>query len=442
VREERPYVFIGTSGYPRYRGVDLMAQPWTTYGYKGGNFGALARLTLSGEWVVEAGAFRSYARTPINMEPLLTGVNSLSQGTYQIAAAPPRDVASTSGEIRVSNQYNTDTVRNTFYGSVKARDRRNESGGSDTINYGPGTLTSVPQVPEATFNLRPVTVVTADQFTPALGYEGVWRDVGQLSAGVQKTFYHRTIAVPGTPVLSSRSKPWLYNIAGAGFFSSKFVVYASYTRGFEEVGNAPINAVNRDEAVPAQLTQQIDAGIKYQITPTLAVVAGAFEIKKPFFNLDAGNVFRQLGNTSNRGIEVSLTGNLTERFTIVAGGIFIDPQVRFDTGGGQVSAVAIGPIPGLIRANFQYRPEFLQGLTLDAKVERTSARDATALIRLPSVTTFDAGLRYNAEVFGRNVTARLQTFNLSNEYSLTPNASGQMQSMDGRRFEFSLAFDL
>lgn len=196
--------------------------------------------------------------------------------------------------------------------------------------------------------------------------------------------------------------------------------------------------------MPAQLTQQVDAGVKYQILPRLALVAGIFEIKKPYFNLDQNSVFRRLGSTSNRGAEVSLAGNLSDRVTIVAGGIFIAPKVQYDTGaGGQVSTVPIGPIPGLIRVNIQYRPPLIEGLAVDVRVERTSRRFATLTnLQLPAVMAFDAGVRYNTQVFGKNLTARLQTSNLTNAYSLTPSASGQVQSLDGRKFELSLAFDL
>ncbi len=436
-------MFIGNAGVPQFRAIKLASQPWTTYGFSADNFGATAQLALDGDWAVDAGLFRSQTSAPIITEPFLFNTDSLGHGNYVITASPARDVGSTSGEIRISKRYGTETVRSTFYASVKGRDRSGESGGAHSIAFGPATVTTSPLVAPAVFKLGQTTLVTADQVTAGLAYEGVWRDVGQLSLGVQKSSYRRTIAAPGTATISGRSRPWLYNAGAAVTVSARFVVYGSYARGFEEIGNAPSNAANRDEAVPAQLTQQVDTGIKYQILPKLALLAGIFEIKKPYFDLDRGNIFRRLGSTSNRGAEISLAGSVTDRTTVVAGGIFIDPKVRYDGAtGGAVSAVPIGPIPGLIRANFQYRPLFLDGLVLDAKVERTSKRYATLnKLQLPSVVTLDAGARYNTQILGRNLTVRLQTFNLTNAYSLTPQASGQVQSLDGRKVEISLAFD-
>jgi len=222
------------------------------------------------------------------------------------------------------------------------------------------------------------------------------------------------------------------------------LVYASFTRGFEEIGNAPLIAVNRDEAVPAELTEQVDAGIRYQLLKELQLVAGVFEIRKPYFDLDQENVFRRIGDTRNRGIELSLAGALTDTLTVVAGLILIDPEVKVASGaGGSGRRVAIGPVPGLLRVNLQYRLAGVEGMTLDAKVERNSGRYARPdILRLPAVTTVDIGVRYDTMFMGRNVAVRLQGMNLTDQFGLLPAASGQLTPFDSRRFEFSLAFDM
>jgi iron complex outermembrane recepter protein len=440
---ERPYVFIGNSGYPRYRGIDLMAQPWTDYGFASQNYGVTADFDLSEDWELAAGVFRSEADTRLNYEPSLLDTDGEERGNYSITASPPRNSRSTSGEIRLARRFATAALQSSVYMSVRARDRSGESGGADTIALGPATTTWVPQVPPLELDPGPTTRIDAQQVTPGIGYEGLWRDVGQLSVGVQKSYYERTVYAPGAAAVRGKSEPWLYYIAAAVHASPQLAVYASYTRGFEEIGNAPFNAANRDEVVPAQSTEQVDAGIRYRLTPGLTLVAGVFEIEKPYFDLDAVNVFRHVGTTSNRGLELSLTGALSERLTIVAGVIAIDPKVDYDTGQGSEERTAVGPVPGLVRANVQYRVGAIEGLTLDAKIESISKRYARYdTVRLPAVTTFDAGLRYDTQVLGRDATVRLQLFNLTNEFSLTPSASGQLTPLDARRFDLSFALDL
>ena len=52
------------------------------------------------------------------------------------------------------------------------------------------------------------------------------------------------------------------------------------------------------------------------VAPSLTLrLAGAFEIEKPYFTLDRTNVYRQVGTTTNRGFEFSLSGALTDRFS-------------------------------------------------------------------------------------------------------------------------------
>jgi iron complex outermembrane receptor protein len=441
---EKAHVFIGDTSAPRYRAVDLMPQMWALFGNTGGNFGSTALYEFNDALKVEAGVFRSWQTTDQNVDPLLTDLGADGRGNYSISISPVRKTSSTSGEVRLSYRLSTAETRSTFYLGTKGRDRSAESGGADIRNFGQATTRVVPIVPQYTPTFGPKTLIETQQFTPAIGYEGILRNVGQISIGAQKSYYKRTIYAPNGAPISGKSTPWLYNIGVAGNVMPALSVYASYTRGFEEIGNAPLNAVNRDEAVPAQLTSQVDAGIKYQIMPRLALVSGVFQIKKPYFTLDTVNFFRRVGTTQNRGAEVSLAGAATPDLTIVAGLILIDPTVHYDTGAttGPVERVAIGPIPGFFRANIQYRPPQIPGLTLDTKIESTSKRYATLSgIRLPRVTTIDAGVRYNMRVFGKAMTARLQGFNLTNEYSLTPQASGAINSLDARKFELSLAVD-
>lgn len=442
-RGHRAVVFIGNQGFPSFRSYELQSQPWTKYQAGGNNFGAVAKLAFGKEWLLSAGAFRSANNFKRSQLAFLFNTDALGNGDYAVTTTPRRSNISTSGEVRLSKVFSSEAFQNRIYLSAKGRDAVNEFGGGQTINFGRASTRAIPLVPEPAFNLGPTTKAKAHQVTPGFAYEGIWKDVGQVSLGVQKTFYRRTIAPPAGPAIRGKSSPGLYNIAAAAYVSKDFSLYGSYTRGFEEVGNAPLNAANRDEAAPAQVTSQVDAGMKYQITRQLQFVGGVFQIEKPYFNLDTLNFYRRVGTTRNRGAEFSLAGNLSERLTVVAGLILIDPEVQNDLGGASPSTtVAVGPVPNFLRANFQYRPAVIEGLTFDGRVERTSKRYANTMgNQLPAVTLVDAGVRYTTRVFDRFVRARLQASNLTNAAGVTVQASGQLMSIDGRRIELSLAVD-
>lgn len=441
----KPTVFIGTNGVPRYRASRLPRQSWADWSSNSRNSGVLVNAVLSDSWLLELGAFRSGTTSPDTNFVFLTSVDGLGRGDYAIAFVPAQGTNSNSGEVRLTKTFETSRIRSNVYLSVRGRDRSSDYGGDDLRNLGSGTTTFVPQLPKPDYLGGPMTRVSAEQVTPAVAYQGIWREVGQLSLGLQKSYYRRTIAAPDAAEVSSRSRPWLYNAATALFATPRLVFYGSATRGFEEVGVAPTIAMNRDEAVPAQLTRQVDAGLRYQFTPTLQLVAGAFRISKPYFDLDGANFYRQVGSTSNRGFELSLSGALTEQLTVVAGYTYIDPEVRLEASasGRSTTAVAVGPTPGLLRANLQYQMARISGLVLDAGIERTSSRYARyPEIHLPSVTTLDMGARYSTKLFDKAATWRLRLGNVTGEYGVTAQASGQLMPLDGRNFALSLAVDL
>jgi iron complex outermembrane recepter protein len=441
---ERQHVFIGNDGVPKFRGVDLMPQPWADYRVQAYNYGSTLRYKFSEGWNLEAGLFRSEQDYPLNYDPFLTNTNGIGEGNYSISAVPPRGGASTSGEVRLSRTIVSGQLRNTVSLNTRGRNRRDGSGGADRITIGPGSVRAIPLIEPPIFATGETTLIEAKQFTPGIAYDGLWRDVGQLNIGLQKSYYERTVINQELPINKESVSPWIYNVGASAFLSSELVVYASYTKGFEEIGNAPINAQNRGDAAPAQLTKQTDLGLRYQLTPTLQVVAGLFEIEKPYFDLDQANVYRKTGAISNSGVELSLAGKITSELTVIAGYVHISPKIDPELSGeGESSAIAVGPVPGQFHTNLQYRIAGIDGLILDAKVVRLSKRYARYdAVKLPSVTTFDVGVRYETRLFGRNSTLRLQGFNLSNEYALTPAPSGKITPFDARGFEFSVAVDL
>jgi len=250
---------------------------------------------------------------------------------------------------------------------------------------------------------------------------------------------------PGFAMLSDRTSTLLYNAAGAASVTHNLLVYASYTRGFEEAGIAPSDATNRCEPLPAELDTQIDAGVRYQLRPKLQLIAGVFDIYKPYFDLDQTNLFRLVGNTRNRGAELSLTGDLTTRLNLVSGIVLIHPTVQYQPGAvtGPINQIAIGPIPGFMRTYLQYHPAALPRLILGATIQTISSRYAVyPNINLPAVTTFGADLRYRTQLWGKEATFWLQSYNLDNAYLLAPNESGELNALDARRFELSLVIDI
>jgi iron complex outermembrane recepter protein len=441
---EKPFVFIGDSGVPRFRSINLSPQPWAGFSFVGQDFGTTGRLSFGDGWLIAAGIFRSLAYEPVTYSPLLLGVGNLDQGDYQISAFPTNSSGSTSGEVRLAKSFETDALLNTVYFRVTGRDSSVESGGESTVDIGPGTTTYSPYV-HPNFDMTPPGDVRNKQWTPGGAYRGVWRKRVELTLAVQKVIYERNLSDPQHSPIPYKTRHWLFSGAASGRVTTKLLAYGSYTRGFEDIGNAPVNAINAYQPVPSELTWQVDAGIRYQLVPKLQLVAGVFEIDKPYYNLDSANLFRLLGTTSNRGAEFSLTGDLTDRLNVVSGIVLIQPKVRYLPGAvsGQTGAVAVGPVPGYMSTYFQYHPESVPGLTIGATIQFTSSRYAVyPAVDLPAFVNVGADIRYKTKLFGHNTMLWLELYNLGDVYGLTPNASGQLNSLDGRGSELSLEIDI
>src|SRR5262249_35545201 len=159
-------------------------------------------------------------------------------------------------------------------------------------------------------------------------------------------FYGRTLLPPVGATTKSASQHWLYNATAAIYASQALSFYGSYSRGLEDSPQAPQNAANSGQAVPANITEQVDAGFRYAFTPRLRFVAGVFQIKKPFLDRDAANIYTTVGQVKNQGIEASLSGQLADDLTVIAGGVFLKARVSgLLVNQGLIANIPVGTTP-------------------------------------------------------------------------------------------------
>jgi iron complex outermembrane receptor protein len=319
-------------------------------------------------------------------------------------------------------------------------------------SLGPAVIGRRIDVPEPELDFGPLSRDEVRQITGGIGYELRWLKVGELSLGLQKTDYEKNSSIPGRPTLTTKESPWLYNATLALHLTDKLVAYAGYTRGLEESAVAPPDAVNRNSAPPALRTSQRDAGIRYAILPRLSFVAGLFDVRKPYFNLDPGRVYRELGTVRHRGVELSLAGRPVENLSLVVGAVLLDADVS----GEAVDLRIIGPKPvgsteRTVRANFDYRLPFFGSLSVDLGVANQAGKIASALVyaelrgrqlNTEPLTTFDVGARYRFKAGAAPATLRAQITNLFDVYGWNASPNSSFRFTDERRFLLSLAADL
>jgi len=444
--ETQPLVLSGGAYLPPQIDRDLFtSQTWATRETRDSNLGVIARAALLGDWRLQVGLFRSAREQPTNVSVFYRNVQPSGAATLDAFADPAQSRLSYSGEIRLTRTFTEGARQHTVHVSTKGRDVKRIFGGGAGAALGPGMYGVVTPLPEPVFAYGPTSRDKARQISPGISYIGSWRGVGDISFGVQKSFYTRDVTQPHLPPASTTSSPWIYNGTVTLFATNALAVYSSFTRGLEESGIAPENASNRGEALPASLTKQVDGGIRYRISPQLTLLAGVFEVSKPYFDRDPANLFTSVGDIRHRGVEVSLAGRPVPDLTVVAGLMLLQPRISGSTvDRGLIGAVPPGRTPQLIRFNANYAPPSWGGLSLETQIDHKGANFANRLntFKAPAVTLIDVGGRYKFVAFGASASIRLQVQNLTNAYGWQVSGSSGSFSYEGaRRFAARLAVD-
>lgn len=446
--ELRPFYYpVGTEPPPKAeRGLDL-SQPWASRSQDLWTSGAIVKTPLLGV-KLEAGLFYSAKDQHSVYADLMRGVSTDgSVANRRIIAERDNYDGSWSGEVRLVKEWTGASINHRLIASVRGRSRNRDFGGGSVLTLGPSTILRPDLRAEPVWTQGAKNRDEVRQITGGVAWSMVAPQRFSLDVGISKSRYRKALdfADPALADPVTRDNPLLLNVAGSVHVARGLSLYAGYTRGQEEALVAPDIATNRSEAPPALRTSQVEAGARWAVTPKLTFIAGAFSIKKPYYNLDPALRYRQLGELTNRGVEVSLTGQLAPGLTIVGGSLFLDPTIS----GEAVDTRLIGPRPvGQIRRRSVATIDWRMGeghgpLSLDASVESLSSRVGNAANTLiaPPRTTFNLGARYRFKTAGGTWLLRPMVLNLFNEYGWNVNGSGGFTYSNRRQITLQLVAD-
>ncbi len=418
---------------------------WADYRGSSTNYGALATWRVDAGWTLRAGAFRSMQEDRRNFSHLLTDVRPDGRAKRVLIVDPAGKNASTSGELRATRELVEGERLHTVHLSVRARDRERRYDGSQRLDFGPTTIDTPFLAGEPEYAFGEQTRDRTRQWTGGLAYEGRWRGVGELGMSIQKTDYRKQLMKPGKPVARAKDGPWLYNVAAAAHISPAFALFAGLTRGLEESGSAPENALNRNELLPAIRTSQVDVGMRYALTPDLKLVAAVFDVRKPYFNFDAAKRFTLLGDLRNRGIEMSLAGRLTPRLDLVAGAVLARPQatgegVRL----GRVGKLPVGLPERSAEVNLDWRTPWIEQLSLGMTASHSGKLTATVdnRVSIPERTLVGLNGRYRFLLNDQPATLRVALSNVFDTYGVELRGAGAYDIVPGRVASAYLSIDM
>ncbi|MEY4500647.1 MAG: hypothetical protein RIS52_537 [Pseudomonadota bacterium] len=446
--EARATLFAaGNSALPRVPPRVFLGQAWTDRNMTSRAMGLVSHFPL-GAFKLEAGAFRSNRKTATGFSDILSGVTPDGRVASRTIIADGNSLdESYSGEVRLSRQWTHKDRTQTLFLSVKGRRKERLFGGTQRIALGASSAILADFRPRPSISLGPKNRDVVRQASVGIGYSVGWQGIGSVDLSVSKSRYSKTITLanPALPVAVTRDSPLLWSVSGTLTLSPRLALYGGYVRGFEETLVAPEIATNRNEAPPAARTRQVDFGIRYSISRKLTLVAGLFSVRKPYFNIDPSLRYRQLGSVDNRGIEVSLSGQIAPGLSIVSGTVLLDPQIS----GEAVTAGLIGkrPIGSAARrtsGNLDWRLN--QGkspFSFDIAIESFSKRTANGsnALSVPARETVNLGARYRFSTNSFKGLFRLQVINVFDDYGWLVSSSGGLTIANSRTFTAQLLFD-
>ena len=429
---------------PEVKRHTFYGQHWTRGDCRDSNGGVLARWNIGDTWRLRAGVFRSESLQRRNFGDIMRDVQPDGSGQHFMFRAPGSAFTSYSGEVRLTKTITSGEFRHTIDTSVRGRDVERMFGGAHTVPLGPGRIGVQTWLPEIAFNFNPQTNNETKQAGVGVSYLGHWAQHGALTLGLQKVDYQRDTFAPALPVARAEAQPWLYNAAINIFVTPTLAAYASYTRGLEETGTAPDTALNRGEAMPTAITKQVDAGLRYTIKPGLSLVAGVFEVRKPYFTLDRTNVFGPFGGVRHRGVEMSLAGQLFTGFNIVAGLVALAPRVSGDAvERGVIGEIPVGVFPRTSIIQINYAPPAWGGIALEAFFFDGGGQRSTSsnAFKTDGYKQLNLGVRHNFRMFDTPTSFRFRVLNVLNSYDWNVNQAGQWSPRQPLTWLSNLAWD-
>jgi iron complex outermembrane receptor protein len=414
-----PVVF--TAGY--YLPPDItrgyIGQDWAQNRARAENYGGLVDAKLTGHWTLTGGLFRSLADNPVSYADIYANTEPDGQAEHYLVGSPDQRVASNSGEVRLTGHFPQSGWSQDVVLLARGRDTWSVYGGSDVVPVGLAYIGQGLQVAEPDFTYTARTVDHTELWSTGLAYQAQWPGHGDLALGLQRESYQEEVSSPGEAPSELTDNPLRAYGSVAAVLSPWVTGYAGYTQGLEDSGVAPPTAENRGEILPAGRTWQTDAGLRFLLTPQVKLIAGVFEITKPYFNFDTSDIDRQLGLQRARGLELSLSGEVIKNLHVTAGALFGHVViVGSDLAADGVSHNAFGQArdQGVLNANYDFQR--WSHVSADVTLVHAGATPAAVndAIEAPAVTVLSLGARYRFTIHGSAATLRLSAQNVTNAF--------------------------
>ncbi|WP_151025731.1 TonB-dependent receptor domain-containing protein [Bacillus licheniformis] len=413
---------------------------WATTDSTGTNLGTIVK-GIFGDWTVRIGRFYSIYDRETSYANLFN-LSENGDASRTIVAYPTSKSTSSSGEIRISKLIDDGQIKHLITTSLRDRTAKSNYGGGSSFDFEVAELNSSFEPIRPNFQMGEKTNDTVKQITGAISYGLMWEQVGELTFGMLRTSYDKTVKKPDTTSNTQNDNAWLPSLSFSKPLSKNISFYASYVKGIEDAGVAPSYAENGNQVLPAIRTKQWDAGLQWKLSDQTKLIVGYYDIVKPYIAMSKSNYYKSLGEEIHQGIELSLTTSPLEELTLVAGAILSKPRVNNVTETNEVIGVRpVAQSDYIAQLSFDYGIPWIENFSFDGGINYQSSQAATVEnnVTIPSYTTIDLGARYKFNIGKNPSLLRIQATNITNQYSLYILGSGAYETIDKRGISASIS---
>lgn len=217
--------------------------------------------------------------------------------------------------------------------------------------------------------------------------------------------------------------------------------YLSYAEGLEKGGTAPATAANANEIMDSTGSEQLELGLKARMGESLLLSAAVFQIERDLEYLKAdSNQYVQSGLQRNRGIELSVKGQLTRDLSLTGGFMAVDAKIVHS---GALSGKRPAGVPHwTLPLSADY--EFTRNFVANASVYHFDRQyvDPANTQRLPEWTRYDAGISHRFPIDNYKLSVSAYVENIGNQRYWSSAAAGQLALGAPEIWKFALRAEL
>ncbi len=222
-------------------------------------------------------------------------------------------------------------------------------------------------------------------------------------------------------------------------------VYASHSEGYTRARVADSSYANEGELFEPARNKQNEMGVKFQNAGVLTTLSFFKLNQENFFDVTPTTGKKRLsrdGENAYKGIELNVNGKIADKWNAMGGIMYLDAQ-REKTAKGLLDGYHVNGVAewsGVLA--LEYEADKKTSI-ISRAVYSGSAYVTDTKAQVPSVVTFDLGIKHKTEFSGTSVTLSAMCYNVADkDYWIARGGSNTIGLSMPRTLMLSAAFDI